>query len=277
MILLRYCAMIMEQLIDPGKSNLPGKQRSKAAADFIICGCLNMDIAFFGDSLTAGKPGASYYRMLCRMLPEYRLHNYGHGGDSVIGAFDLVSRLQLQAPFDISFVWIGTNDVFPKVSWTFPLVRRFMGLPWTRSPREFENVYGLLLDELCFRSRVIYTVSPWFVGENLENDWNGELEELAGIVQALSANHGHTTYLDLRALVRSELNNGSVSSYVPRSALTVAWDVLRLKGKTAVDQKAAQRGLKYTLDGVHLNSEGAKMVAEHLARIIKKTPAKQLP
>ncbi len=230
-----------------------------------------MDIAFFGDSLTAGKPGASYYRMLCRMLPEYKLHNYGHGGDSVIGAYDLVSRLKLQAPFDISFVWIGTNDIFPKVSWTFPVVRRFMGLPWTRDHREFESIYGLLLDELCYRSRVIYTVSPWFIGEDPDNDWNSELDELAAIVQAVSANHEHTSYLDIRAQFRNELDNGTVSSYVPRSALTVAWDVLRLQGVTAVDQKAEQRGLKYTLDGVHLNSKGARVVAEHFAKIIKKT------
>jgi lysophospholipase L1-like esterase len=41
-----------------------------------------------------------------------------------------------------------------------------------------------------------------------------------------------------------------------------------LRNDAQVDAKAAQRGLHFTLDGVHLNSAGAALVAEMFLKII---------
>jgi lysophospholipase L1-like esterase len=228
-----------------------------------------MNIAFFGDSLTAGQPGVSYFRMLCRIFPEHKLANYGRGGDSVIGTYDVIVHLQLDAPFDMAFLWTGTNDIFAQVSWTFPIVRKLLRQPWTNGREEFECYYRIILEELRIRSHRIYAVSPWFIGEDVNNRWNQELEELARIVESLSARFERAQYIDLRALIESKMNSQPVSSYVPHSAMGITRDRLRLKQPEQVDQKAEERGLYYTLDGVHLNSQGAEIVANHFAQIIR--------
>ena len=42
-----------------------------------------MDIAFLGDSLTEGRPGAAYLPLLAQRLPQHRLLNHGRAGDTV--------------------------------------------------------------------------------------------------------------------------------------------------------------------------------------------------
>ncbi len=51
-------------------------------------------IAFWGDSLTEGFPGASYFEILKQQLPEDKLINYGKGGDTVI-AFTAGSSVRI--------------------------------------------------------------------------------------------------------------------------------------------------------------------------------------
>jgi lysophospholipase L1-like esterase len=45
-------------------------------------------------------------------------------------------------------------------------------------------------------------------------------------------------------------------------------DVLVLRTDEQIDAKAAERGLLLTLDGVHLNSAGARLVAAEFAAAI---------
>ncbi|MEJ2664475.1 MAG: hypothetical protein P8107_10610, partial [Spirochaetia bacterium] len=65
-------------------------------------------IAFFGDSLTEGFPGVSFFKLLKEKLPGHILKNFGKGGDTVIGLYRRIRKLNIAAPFDISFLWIGT-------------------------------------------------------------------------------------------------------------------------------------------------------------------------
>jgi lysophospholipase L1-like esterase len=46
-------------------------------------------------------------------------------------------------------------------------------------------------------------------------------------------------------------------------------DALTLRTDAQIDAKAAERGLHLTLDGVHLNSTGARLVAEEFAQAIQ--------
>ena len=50
-------------------------------------------IAFFGDSLTEGIPGASYFQILKDRLPNENLINFGKGGDTVISLYRRVREL----------------------------------------------------------------------------------------------------------------------------------------------------------------------------------------
>ena len=100
------------------------------------------------------------------------------------------------------------------------------------------------------------------IGEDLENRWNQELAKLCKIIAALSESYGNVHYLDLRARFSEELAGRAISDYIPKSNIRIARDMLSLRTPAQIDAVARDRGLHLTLDGVHLNSAGAKIVAE---------------
>ena len=104
-----------------------------------------MSIVFFGDSITRGYPGAAYFTRLEQAFPEHRLVNCGKGGDTVISLLRRIKRADLPAAIDIALVWVGVNDVFPKVSWVYPLLKRLRRQPWAGNIRTFEPHYRNLL------------------------------------------------------------------------------------------------------------------------------------
>ena len=86
-----------------------------------------MDLAFLGDSLTEGWPGAAYLLLLERRFPQHRLLNHGRAGDTVA---DLLLRMRHAglAPVDVAFIWVGANDAVigawdasdPGSGWSWP-------------------------------------------------------------------------------------------------------------------------------------------------------------
>jgi lysophospholipase L1-like esterase len=229
---------------------------------------MNMKIAFYGDSLTAGITGVSYIEVLRKCLPDHTLINYGKGGDTVISLYRRIVAQNLLAPVDLIVLWIGVNDVFVNVSWTYPIIKRLEQKPWAKTPEEFAQHYRLILDRLCPLAKQVATVPPLFVGEDIQNRWNQELDRLSGIIRELSASRQNVDYLDLRTIAISRLASKPISPYVGKSAARIVLDAVTLRGHRQIDRKSAERGLHFTLDGVHLNSAGAELVAEAFWKVI---------
>ena len=95
------------------------------------------------------------------------------------------------------------------------------------------------------------------------------MKELSEIIERVSASDKSVEFLDLRKIIFPKLKDKSVSDYIPTSAVKVLLDVLLLKQRDEFDRKSADRGLFFTLDGVHLNSSGAEIVAESFLETIK--------
>ena len=224
-------------------------------------------IAFFGDSLTEGIPGVSFFTILKERLPDDNLLNYGKGGDTVIALYKRIKQLNVNEEFDIVFLWIGTNDIFVKVSGIFPVIKTLLRQPWTKNTLEFSRYYRLILEWLSRKSKKIVAVSPLFLGEDLENTWNRDLKQLSEAIQQESKLYENVSYLNLRDYftVKSSDRN---QKYVAKHALRVALDALLLKQKEQVDKKSFDRGLQYTLDGVHLNSRGAALISDIFYNLI---------
>jgi len=227
-----------------------------------------MKIAFYGDSLTEGFSGTSYVEILKKKLPEHTLLNYGKGGDTVLSLYRRIVKLKLLEPVDIAFVWIGVNDVFVKVAWYYPILKTLLKTPWTKTTEEFKNYYQALLERLRSHANRIITISPLFVGENIHNTWNREIEGLCRIIEELSASEKKVEYVNLRSIFVQKLDSRRISDFVPKSATRVILDTLSLKDNAQIDRKASERGLHFTLDGVHLNSAGAELVSETLLKVI---------
>lgn len=227
-----------------------------------------MRIGFAGDSLTSGIPGSSFFAILREKLPEHTLVNLGEGNDTAVSLYRRLARLRFGDPFDIAFLWVGVNDVVDGSPWSFRVASALVGKPHAASHNEFRAYYQATLDLLRRHARRVIAVSPLLKGEDISNPWNRELEVLACAIEELTSQCEQAEYLDLRAIFIPRLAGKPVSSYLPSSLARVALDALTLRSKEQIDRKATERGLHLTLDGIHLNSTGAELVAEAFLKAI---------
>jgi lysophospholipase L1-like esterase len=227
-----------------------------------------MRIAFFGDSLTSGVPGSSYIAILRERFPDDTLLNFGKGNDTVVSLYRRISVMQFDEPMDMAFLWIGVNDVLQTDRWPYRAFHRLLAQRRATDMEEFRSYYQATLDLLCERAGRVIVAPPALKGEDPDNPWNRRLADLAGLIKDVTAECDRAEFLDLQAAFARELAGWSGSDHVPRNPLRVLLDALTLRTDGQIDGKAAARGLHLTLDGVHLNSAGAKLVAEEFAAVI---------
>jgi lysophospholipase L1-like esterase len=235
-----------------------------------------MKIAFIGDSLTKGIPGCSYFAILRKKLPRHRLINLGRGNDSIISLYHRLARLRpSNEPFDLAFLWVGVNDVSKGNSWIFRAGNALRQQPRAKNPDEFQAYYQRTLTLLCQHARRVTAVAPLMKGESADSQWNRQIDVLASIIKELTTHYKPVEYLDLRPAFYTKLADRQVSDYLQENPLRIALDILTLWSDAQVDRKAAERGLYFTLDGVHLNSAGAEIVADMFSKAVVKEQALQ--
>ena len=171
-----------------------------------------MKIAFFGDSLTEGTIGASYFKILEEKLSEHTLINYGRNGDPIVGLYNRMTKLDIDETFDIAFIWIGTNDVFVNIKWHYPIMKTLAFQPWAKNNQEFEVYYKKILGMLKNRVGKIFTVSPLFIGEDANNKWNKQLGELSAVIEKLSNTYENVEYINLRSVFINKLSVPMIDS-----------------------------------------------------------------
>jgi lysophospholipase L1-like esterase len=229
---------------------------------------MNKRIVFFGDSLTEGTPGTSYFDILKKRLPEFTLVNQGRGGDTVVSLCRRIKRLNLDEPIDISFVWVGVNDMFYNVDWSSPMGESSLRQSWSELMSHFREHYGFMLEDLLSVSAKVVTVPPLFIGEDLSSIWNQKLEEIAENIKEFSTQYKNAEYFDLRAFFFSKLRGRNASASPAASANRQAQN--ETARKSLVDSRQPWQGeLQFTIDGVHLNSAGAQIVADVFLRKIR--------
>lgn len=227
-----------------------------------------MNIACFGDSLTEGIPGVAYFKLLEAEFPMHTFNNFGKVGDTVISLYE---RLQQMSPanYDISILWIGGNDVLAKILYKSSILGQVPEQKPCTTIDEFIDYYDKVLKHLLSNSSHIITIPPLTIGEDFENEWNIQLGQLASAVRGLCDSYSNVTYADLRTEFAQALKGFKSSDYFLKSVIGLLRDTSKLKTPELVDQKSAERGLMLTLDGVHLNSKGARLVKEILEESIR--------
>ena len=189
-----------------------------------------MLIAFLGDSLTEGWPGAAFFPLLDRRMTEHGLLNRGRAGDTVA---DLLNRMRYHGlePVDVAFIWVGANDAVigawdaadPGSGWTWP--ERLMRLA---------GDYEELLEWTEARAQRIVVVRP-LVLEAEGSLWEQRAGEVA---EAIARIAGRPPLL-------------------PRG------------GPAAGVRDRGRRGDgPFTTDGVHFTDAGAEVVAQAFAAVI---------
>jgi lysophospholipase L1-like esterase len=227
-------------------------------------------IAFFGDSITEGLPGTAYIELLREKLSGHELLNFGKGGDTVLSLFKRIQNLDLPENLDISFVWVGVNDVIVKTSWIYPWLRRMRRQQWSRSVEEFRSHYRGLLDFLSVRTMHLLTAPPLFIGEDVGNEWNRRLEDLSRIISEQTDVCSNGDFIDLRGILFPLLAGKDVCPFVPTTGIQAVRNVLFGSSQDNKDDQENGRELFYTIDGIHLNNEGARIVADVLFEAVQR-------
>ena len=220
-----------------------------------------MKIGLIGDSLTEGRPGVSFVNILKNKYPNFTLDNLGKPGESVKSLHTRLQKMKLDADYDLSFLWIGVNDVYSKLL-------RVQAQPVAKDHEEFREIYTGVLENIISSSNQVIAVSPGLAGENLMNASNKELKELSSIIQNIISKYPNAGFLDMQSVFQKRLSKLDSSDYISKSVIKVMKDVFFCKNSIQIDKLSKKRGLHLTLDGIHLNSNGAAMVAEEYAFII---------
>lgn len=222
---------------------------------------MKMKIGLIGDSLTEGRPGVSFLNILKRKYPSITFLNLGKPGETVKSLHTRLTKIKLESNFDLIFLWIGANDVYSKLL-------KVQAQPIVEDHREFNNYFNKILNIVIPFSKYVVVVSPAIVGENLKNQSNYELKGLSSIIENISSQFLNVSFLDMQSVFEKRLANVKSSDYISTSVMTVMKDVFLYKNPIRIDRLSSKRGLHLTLDGIHLNSNGALCVAEEYASMI---------
>lgn len=228
-----------------------------------------MKIALIGDSLTEGRPGVSFFNMLKEKFPNITFVNLGKPGETVKSLYTRLLEKKLEGDYDLSFLWIGVNDVYSKLL-------SVQAQPVAKDHDEFKIYYEKVLELVMESSKKVVTVTPALVGEKIDNASNKEIKELNNLIQSIARKHGNVRFLDIQSVFFSHLSFVNSSDYIGIKVIKVMGDLLLYKKPSRIDKISKERGLHLTLDGIHLNSTGAQIVTEIYASEIEQLISKEL-
>lgn len=221
-----------------------------------------------GNSLTAGHPGVGYPGMMARLGCPFQTSVEGRGGSTVTETRWRLSPLLAGHVPNVLFIEVGANDIL------FPLFHRrggswkkmarnmqFHGSVPMTTPEAFMQAYGELLQLVPDGVQIVLATIAC-LGETLGSDLNRIRNRYNSVIRKLAGDRG-IRLADVALAFDGELRNlESPSGYFLDRHSSVFIDSLVTAPDAGADYIARRRGLFLTMDGVHLNSRGARLYAE---------------
>lgn len=224
-------------------------------------------VLIIGDSITEGVLGIDYVKMLQNKFPNFQFCNMGLGGDTLQGIADrLLAEISINR-YDIIIIEAGHNDIIlPKmkeINFLFrlaynKLIRR--GSIPTTNPDKFEKKYTWLITKIraMCKSEIILTTLNC-LNEDLSSDTNKKRAHLNQIIKKVALYHS-CVIADVGKVFDEELaNTNNYSKFLDNFFNTFFFDALKTKTIQDTISLSNKRKLKLTVDGVHINLEGAKI------------------
>jgi lysophospholipase L1-like esterase len=223
-----------------------------------------MKIAFLGDSITEGIHGESFVDIIQENNPRFHIDNYGKGGDTVKSLYKRMQHINNWKEYDFVFLFIGVNDILGTLSWFYKLIKRIDKQPCSKNSVDFSLYYNKILNFLVRNAKKVVVLPPLFIGEDSTNKWNCMITELVDTIETSITGLPSIDYLNIRDDFNEYLVGKEISDYIPLKALEMKQDSDDMKHGKPVDEISKKRGLHTTIDGVHLNSIGAKIIADRV-------------
>lgn len=226
-----------------------------------------MRIAFLGDSITEGVPGVSYIDILKEHYPKDELINLGVGGDTIKSIFKRMKKEDL-SKIDKLIFFVGVNDLFSKINFAHRLFKVLKNQRWCKDIDEFERYYRLACDYLHNTNTEIIVIPPLLLGENIKNKWNKLIETYVTRIEDILVAYPSFKYINVRQSFLDYLKGKALSNYLPTSLLNIKKDLDECHTVSDFDKRGYTRKLHLTVDGVHLNSKGARIIAKNIIDIL---------
>ncbi len=235
-------------------------------------------ILIIGDSITEGILGINYVTMLQNQFQNAQFCNMGLGGDTLQGISDrLLAEISMNR-YDIIIIEAGHNDIIlPKmkeINQLFKLAYKKLirrGSIPTTSTEEFENKYMQLITNIkatCKSEIILATLSC--LNENLNAGTNQKRENLNQIIRKVASYHNCFIADVGQAFNDILMNKNNCSKFLDGFFNTFFFDALRTKTIEGTISLSNKRNLKLTVDGVHINLEGAKIYCNVISDCLNK-------
>ncbi|MFD1141624.1 SGNH/GDSL hydrolase family protein [Larkinella insperata] len=195
-------------------------------------------VVFFGDSITqAGVQPGGYITRIGDMLKKnnlanaYELIGAGIGGNKIYDLFLRMDEDVLAKQPNITFVYVGVNDVWHKRSFGTGT-----------DPDKFVKFYDAVIKKLQAAGSKVILCTPAVIGEKTDysNDQDGDLQQYSKLIREIAAKHN-----------------------LPLCDLRKAFLDYNLKNNPQNQEKGI-----LTTDRVHLNDAGNQLVADEMYKLM---------
>jgi lysophospholipase L1-like esterase len=231
-----------------------------------------MKILFAGDSITKGALGASFVDIIAKRHPDWQIKNLGKDG----ATFNRIIERLLDYPsaendFDYVVLQGGYNDLLLP---TFQHKGRWFRFAYTQQikkglrplPADADEAFVILSEAIkkikaLFRGKLILAGIAC-VGENVQSELNRQRNVLNAVLEKIAATE-NTGFANTQNKFDGFLQNELPSDYCIESF----WAVTVLDRITTLFSN--KRKLYLTIDGVHLNQQGAALFAASVLEMIE--------
>jgi len=236
-------------------------------------------ILYVGDSITEGISGVNYVKYIEKELPNYLHINQGLGGDTLLGISNRLMSLLKNEDFNYIVFEAGHNDIIiPYFEEQGLLLKMTAKKLRARGsiPTDINNFKELLenkireIKKLTNAEIILTTLSC--IGEVLNSDLNNKravintsIKEVAKKYECKIANVGDAFDAKLRSVDSGDYLLGGffkLMLFDPIFSRRIKW----------AEKLSRHRKLYFTIDGVHINGEGAKIYANKIIETLRGCP-----
>lgn len=232
-----------------------------------------MRVLFLGDSLTRGSIGYSF----ADFLPsDIQVINKGVNGDTTRGARDRLMRYITTIDCDSVVVCIGANDVLlpamgeASLLWRPQMRVRCYLRRCATTDEDFAHEYGTICELLMQSGK--NTVLMGLPHMEMKEIAASLIERRNEIIAQLAEKYGFP-YIDSGRVQREEISQrpgayGWAYSQPCRLADGVIMTLFPRTKRWYAQRRRRRYGLKFTVDGVHLNQYSARALAQHISDVL---------
>jgi len=236
-----------------------------------------MRILFIGDSLIKGSVGVNWVKRLSLKNPDWIVENAGVNGETLIKIKQRLDKKLGENNYDVIFFQAGINDLLIpamrdkgflfRQAQKYLLEKKYNPLS---EPDAFEKTFRQVISDIKKKTTatiILTTLSC--INESLEFSLNKKRFAFNHIIRDVAIETG-CGMVDAGALFDGYLRRCRTKDYFLESFFnTPFYDRFQCSVLGCPDYLSKKRGLHLTVDGLHLNTRGAKIYRDETERLIK--------